>query len=42
MHIQTEFLISAAAADPEVHWVGRTRGRLDIEWSRRASHSAAP
>jgi hypothetical protein len=23
MHVQTEFLISPAAADPEVHWAGR-------------------
>jgi hypothetical protein len=30
MHDQTEFLISPAASDPEDHWVGRTRGRLDI------------
>src|SRR5262249_31095307 len=23
MHVQTEFLISSAASDPEVHWAGR-------------------
>jgi hypothetical protein len=31
MHVQTEFLISSTASDSEVHTVGRTRGRLDIE-----------
>jgi hypothetical protein len=31
MHIETEFLISAAAVDPEVHWAGRKRGRFNIE-----------
>jgi hypothetical protein len=31
MHDQTEFPISPAAYDPEARWVGRTRGRLDIE-----------
>jgi nucleoside-diphosphate-sugar epimerase len=31
MHVQTEFQISSAASDPEVHWAGRTRGHLDID-----------
>ena len=31
MYVQREFLISSAPPDPEVHWVGRTRGRLDVE-----------
>src|SRR5262245_31035364 len=30
-HGQREFLISLAASDLEVHWAGRTRGRLDVE-----------
>ena len=31
MHAQTEILIPPAASDPEVHWVGRTRGHPDTE-----------
>jgi hypothetical protein len=33
IHVQTEFLISPAASDPEVHWVGFGIDSIEGHWT---------